>query len=51
LVGNILDIGFNNDNQLHVIVCLFIRHERHHGALRHYDFGVTMSYLRQSSCN
>jgi hypothetical protein len=43
LVGNVLDIGFNIDSKLHVSVSLSIRQERHHGALRHYDFGVTLS--------
>jgi len=42
LLGNILDMGFNTDSKLQVFVCLFIRHERHHGALRHYNFRVTM---------
>jgi len=39
LLGNLLDIGLNSDSKLHMFVCLSIRHERHHGALRHYDFG------------
>jgi len=43
LVGNLLDIGFNSDSKLHMFVCLFIRHERHHGTLGQYDLGVTMS--------
>ena len=42
LLGNILDIGFNSDSKLHMIVCLAICHERQHGAL-HYDLGVTVS--------
>jgi len=39
LLGNLLDIGLNIDGKLHMFVCLSIRHERHHVALRHYDFG------------
>jgi hypothetical protein len=43
LVGNLLDIGFTSDSKLHVIFCLSICHESHHGALRYCDFGVKMS--------
>ena len=43
LVGNLLDFGFNIDCKLHMFLCLGICHERHHGALRHCDLGVTMS--------
>jgi hypothetical protein len=43
VLGNILDIGINSDSKLHMFVCPAICHERHHGALRHYDLGVTMS--------
>ena len=37
LLGNLLDIGFNSDSKLHMIVCLAICHERQHLALRLYD--------------
>jgi hypothetical protein len=43
LLGNLLDIGFNSDSKLYMIVYLAIRHERHLGALRHYDLGVAIS--------
>ena len=43
LLGNLLDIGFNSDSKLHMFVYLAIRHERHPGALRHYDLGVAIS--------
>jgi hypothetical protein len=42
LLGNILDIGFNSDSKLHMILCFAICLERQHGALRHYDLGVTV---------
>jgi len=42
LLGNILGMIFYIDSKLHVFVCPAICHERHHGTLRHYDFGVTM---------
>jgi len=37
LLGNLLDIGLNSDSKLHMFVCLSIRHERHHGTIRHYN--------------
>jgi hypothetical protein len=37
LLGNLLDIGFNTDSKLHMIVCLAIYHERQHLALRQYN--------------
>jgi len=48
LLGNILDIGLNSDSKLRMFVCLSIRHERHHGTIRHYDLGETMSYMSQN---
>jgi hypothetical protein len=42
LVGTLFDIGLNSDSKLYMFVCLAIRHERHLGALRLYNFGVTM---------
>ena len=43
LVGNLLEMGLNSESKLLVFVCLSVSHERHHGTLRHYDLGVTMS--------
>jgi hypothetical protein len=43
LLGNVLDNGFNSDRKLLMFVCLDIRHERQHGALRHCNLVVTMS--------
>jgi hypothetical protein len=42
LVGTLFDIGLNSDSKLHMFVCFAMRHERHHGALRHCDLRVTM---------
>jgi len=43
LLGNWLGMLLYIDSKLHVFVCLAVCHERHHGTLRHYDFGVKMS--------
>ena len=43
LLGNLVNIGFNIDSKLRMFVRPATCHERHHGALRHYDLGVTMS--------
>jgi len=43
LLGNVLQFISYVDSKLHMFVCLAICHERHHGALRHCDLGITMS--------
>ena len=43
LLGNVLEFLFYVDSKLHMFLCLAICHERHHGTLRHYDFGLKMS--------
>ena len=47
LLGNLLGIIFYIDSKLHMLLCLDISHERHHGTLRHYGLVVTMSKMLQ----